>query len=171
MPPFRKIPVIVALVVLALALVLGGAFAIAPRTLLVARSGAPPWAHPTTLLRFSADAASVQRLEEAIQSLPPAPSGVVNCPADNGTLYRLTIFHHGAVSLRATVSATGCRTLRIVGEREWRASDDAFWRVFAQTLGVSPTDLIARPSAPSALHHASVHVDLSRTRRLFARSS
>jgi hypothetical protein len=104
-------------------------------------------------MRLAGDAVAVQHLEKYIRSLPPAPPGLVACPADDGTVYRLTFFHHGTVALRAAVDDTGCRWLRL-GVGDVRRTDDAFWALFARTLGVVSAELSVHRGLPFSVRQA-----------------
>jgi hypothetical protein len=79
------------------------------------------------------DAASVQRLYSALVSLPFATDRW--CPYSVGTRYQLTFSDTSRSILVANVESDGCREAIIPGSGR-RATNDSFWAVFADTLGL-----------------------------------
>src|SRR3990170_2142728 len=79
------------------------------------------------------DAARVERMYNALVSLPFARHRW--CPYSVGTRYQLTFSDSGRSILVANVQSDGCREATIPGSRR-RATNDSFWALFAETLGL-----------------------------------
>jgi hypothetical protein len=83
--------------------------------------------------RSVGDAASVQWLYNALVSLPFARHRW--CPYGVGTRYQLTFSDTGRSILVANVESDGCREASVPGYGR-RATNDSFWAIFAETLGL-----------------------------------
>src|SRR6266568_2950597 len=119
--------------------------------------GDQPVSHLLTVTRTSAlsanrfppfakaidDSASATKLYNAIKALPPF-QGVYSCPADDGLQYQLTFALKGATVQKIIASASGCRSVTL-NQSDIRMTNEAFWSLFAQTLGVSEAELFPRP--------------------------
>lgn len=60
----------------------------------VLRTSAFPANHIPPLDQTVTDARQAQQLYDALYTLPPFPSGAMNCPADFGVAYQLTFYRH-----------------------------------------------------------------------------
>jgi hypothetical protein len=90
--------------------------------------------YPVTAFdRSVTDAAAAQRLYDAVVSLPHAQ--LRWCAMGYGIGYRLTFSDTSRPTLAAVVESDGCREAVLPGD-DRRATDDAFWAVFADTLGL-----------------------------------
>ena len=89
------------------------------------------------------DSASVTRLYNAIQALP-LMSGIDNCPADDGLQYQLTFSLSSSFRQQMTLHATGCQQISI-NQSTGRLTNEAFWSLFAHTLGVPKLELFPLP--------------------------
>jgi hypothetical protein len=119
----------------------------------VLRTSAFPGNHLPPLDQTVADAARAQRLYDAIQALPPFPTGEFFCPADFGEAYSVMFFRKGVEVSWAIVKPDGCRGVSLpTGGPRWSATRDQFWQVFADALTVPESALfpIPRPDGPSA---------------------
>ncbi|HLJ80553.1 MAG TPA: hypothetical protein VKT52_03630, partial [Ktedonobacterales bacterium] len=115
-----------------------------PTTLTVTRTG-NPYDHISPLAGGSTDAAAVQRLYHAIYALPHVPNGISSCPADFGIVYTLTFMNGGTVILKASANATSCEFLTL-SSNDSRMTNDAFWTLLAQTIGISPASVHGVPA-------------------------
>lgn len=79
------------------------------------------------------DAASAQRLHDALISLPVAQPRW--CAIGYGIGYRLTFSDMSRTILAASVESDGCREA-ILPRNDRRATNDAFWETFAEVLGL-----------------------------------
>ena len=84
------------------------------------------------------DPATARRVYDAVRALPPAPNRW--CPFGAGLHYRLTFNEAARVVLSVVVEGDGCAEV-IFSEADRRATDDAFWDLLADTLGVKKTDI------------------------------
>ena len=102
--------------------------------------------HPVTPFdRSINDAAAAQRLHDALVSLPAAQ--LRWCPVSFGIGYRLTFSDTGRPTLVAVVESDGCRDAVLPGD-DRRATSDAFWELFANTVGLdarNTDELFPRP--------------------------
>jgi hypothetical protein len=117
----------------------------------VLRTSAFPGNHLPPLDQTVADAARAQRLYDAIQALPPFPTGEFFCPADFGEAYSVMFFRKGVEVSWAVVKPDGCRGVSLpTGGPRWSATRDQFWQVFADALTVPESALfpIPRPDGP-----------------------
>jgi hypothetical protein len=80
-------------------------------------------------------------------ALPDQPSGVYNCPADFGIVYKLSFFAGTATAASATLEPDGCRQVRFSGSNEIRrVLDETYWASLAQQLGIAESTIY--PYAP-----------------------
>jgi hypothetical protein len=79
------------------------------------------------------DAGAAQRLHDALVSLPVAQ--LRWCPIGYGIGYRLTFSDTSRTILVAMVESDACREAILPGN-DRRATNDAFWALFAETLGL-----------------------------------
>jgi hypothetical protein len=112
---------------------------------LIAAACSVPSTAPLRVVRFSgiqpvsafarsvADGAAAQRLYDAVVSLPPAQNRW--CAYGTGAGYRLTFTDTIRRTLDVTVEIAGCYEAVLHGI-DRRSTSDAFWRVFANTLGL-----------------------------------
>lgn len=90
------------------------------------------------------DPQRIQTLYTAIFRLQRITHYSVSCQRDSGYRYRLT-FSQGNTTLPGMVVApTGCRLI-VVAKGERYLPDEAFWSLFASTLGVSTEDVMTPP--------------------------
>ena len=105
----------------------------------IIRFSAMPENHYGTFDRSIADAAVARRVYDAVNALPPAPKGRF-CPADSGLRYRLSFNEAARVSLSVVVEGDGCAEV-VFTQSDRRATDDAFWDLLADALGVKKADI------------------------------
>ncbi|MEP6694619.1 MAG: hypothetical protein ABJB39_08245 [Chloroflexota bacterium] len=105
----------------------------------ITRSSAVQENHYPAFDRSIDDAAAVRRVSDAVRALPPAPQGR-SCPASLGLRYRLSFNEAARVVLSVVVEGDGCAQV-IFTEADRRATDDAFWGLLAESLGVKPADI------------------------------
>ena len=86
--------------------------------------------------RSVADGAAAQRLHDQPVSLPVAQNRW--CAYGTGAGYEIVFSDTVRRTLVATVEIGGCFEAILHGTDRRRATDDAFWTVFAQTLGLEP---------------------------------
>lgn len=130
---------------------------------LISASCSAPTTAPLRVVRFSGthtvaafersvtDAVAAQRLYDALSSMPPAQSRW--CAYGTGAGYRLTFTDTIRRTLVATVEIAGCYDA-VMNGRDRRSTNDAFWKVFANTLGLDAWDssqLFPPPLSVSAL--------------------
>jgi hypothetical protein len=98
------------------------------------------------------DSASVTRLYNAIQALP-LMSGIYNCPADDGLQYQLAFSFSSSSKQQMILDAAGCQQISI-NQSTARLTNEAFWSLFAQTLGVPKSALFPPPYSTKAFLNA-----------------
>ena len=81
------------------------------------------------------DPAAARGVAEAVCGLPPAPHGVMSCPADLGVTYRLSFAAGRKAFPVVTVSAGGCGGVTGAGPAR-RATSATFWIDLARAMGV-----------------------------------
>jgi len=106
----------------------------------VVRTSGIPRQNWPPLDRTISVAAQAQRLYDATLALPMFPSGVMNCAADFGVGYTLTFTRNDKSHLTVTSDPGGCWQVTIEGQKQRRATD-AWWNLFAQTLGLTRAQL------------------------------
>ena len=103
------------------------------------RFSSVPENHYGAFDRSITDTVVARRVSDAVNALPPAPKGRF-CPADSGLRYRLSFNEAARVSLSVVVEGNGCAEV-VVTQSDRRATDDAFWDLLADALGVKKTDI------------------------------
>lgn len=131
-----------ALLALAAVLVLACAPPSVP-ALRVTRFSAMPEYHYPAFDRSVSDAAAARRVSDALPALPPAPQDRL-CPAGFGLRYRLTFNEAGRVTLLVVVEGDACREV-IFSDSDHRATDDPFWDLLADTLGLKKAEFFTLP--------------------------
>ena len=120
-----------------------------PTALHVVRAPGIPQDHIPPFARSVTTVTSVQRLYQAMYALPRIPKllpgEAIACPADYGLEYYLTFLAGSKVIERADMYASGCVGIA-VSATDVRRPNDAFWALFAQTLGITQDELFPRPS-------------------------
>lgn len=94
--------------------------------------------HYPALDRSVDDLVAARRVYDTVRALPPAPKRF--CPAGFGLSYRLTFNEAARVVLSVVVEGDACAEV-IFSETDRRATDDAFWDLLADTLGVKKEDI------------------------------
>ena len=91
------------------------------------------------------DTTKAQRLYDAVRALPPPiGDGIISCPIDFGISYQLTFRSDSGVQLTAIFQGGGCRALYIGGNHGY-TTDATFWRLLADTFGISEEQLFPAP--------------------------
>ena len=85
------------------------------------------------------DPAAARRVYDAVRVLPPAPRDRF-CPFGAGLRYRLTFNEAARVVLSVVVEGDGCAEV-IFSDADRRATDDVFWDLLADTLGVKKSEI------------------------------
>ena len=85
------------------------------------------------------DPAAARRVYDAVRALPPAPKDRF-CPFGAGLRYRLTFNEAARVVLSVVIEGDGCAEA-IFSETDRRATDDVFWDLLADTLGVKKSEI------------------------------
>ena len=85
------------------------------------------------------DAAAARRVYDVVRALPPAPKDRF-CPFGAGLHYRLTFNEAARVVLSVVIEGDGCAEA-IFSETDRRATDDVFWDLLADTLGVKKSEI------------------------------
>ncbi len=111
--------------------------------LIVTRTTAVSHNHFPSFNKQIDDLASVTHLYNVIQSLPPMHKGYA-CPADNGLQYQLAFSLPSVSEQQWTLAGSGCRQIRLNQSHSFLTTDE-FWSLFAQTLGISESDLFPPP--------------------------
>jgi len=105
----------------------------------VTRYSELPENHYPAFDRSVSDAAAARRVADALRALPPAPKDRF-CPAGFGLRYRLTFNEAGRVTLLVVLEGDACAEA-IFSDGDRRATDDAFWDLLADALGVKKSDI------------------------------
>lgn len=126
-----------------------------PTTVQVHRINLIPQNHyPAFSPRTISDQQAVQRLYNAIQVLPHwNTTAPVFCPMDAGLKYQLDFSQGHTAIQEAFFDPEGCPTVRI-GKNDVRVPDNAFTQLFAQTLGISETELTPQPLFSCTPHNS-----------------
>ena len=77
----------------------------------------------------------------ATLALPDFPSGVYNCPADLGYTHTIVFTREPHAAITATLNTGGCRDATISGAPPVRQTNDPYWSLLAQNLGVDVATL------------------------------
>jgi hypothetical protein len=88
------------------------------------------------------DAVAAHRVYDALRALPPATDRF--CAANFGLRYRLTVNEAARVILSVVAEGDGCRQV-IVSDSDRRDTDDAFWDLLSDTLGVKRAEFFLLP--------------------------
>jgi hypothetical protein len=74
--------------------------------------------------------------------------GRINCPIDLGYLHTIIFMNGQSVAVTATLNPGGCREVTISGSPpvRWTATDDAYWTLLAQNLGIEESTLFTSAS-------------------------
>lgn len=83
------------------------------------------------------DAASVQKVASALCALPRMPKRVFHCPADFGIVYQLSFSTKRQSFPPISIEATGCQTVKGLGEVRWVAQTAEFWKVLGEAMRLS----------------------------------
>jgi len=105
----------------------------------ITRFSAMPDNHYPAFDRSIADATAARRVFDAVNALPPAPRGR-SCPAAFGLSYRLSFNEAARVSLSVVIEGDGCAEV-VFTQTDRRATDDVFWTLLADAVGVNKTDV------------------------------
>jgi hypothetical protein len=103
---------------------------------------------PTGVEVRLSDSTRVRAILEATLTLPDFPPGIDNCPVDLGVTDTMTFSGGGAVLLTAKLSPGGCREATILGAPPARETNDAYWKLLAENLGVAESSLLPCCGAP-----------------------
>ena len=87
--------------------------------------------------RFSNSALRIHEVARALCSLPNIPTGGLHCPADYGIFYQLTFATKTTTSPTVTLDATGCETVRGLGDSRWIANSPNLWIELGQALNIT----------------------------------
>ena|SRR5579862_5525735 len=104
---------------------------------------------PTNVDVTLTDPLRSRAIYDATLALPDFPPGRFNCPNDPGYRHTITFTNGKSVVATATLNPGGCRDVTISGAPpvRWTATDDAYWALLAQNLGIDESTLFsaARP--------------------------
>jgi hypothetical protein len=93
--------------------------------------------------------ATVARLLDDINTLPPFPAGTFSCPIDFGTSYTLTFRSAASPKLTAVISAQGCRGIRLSDRRSlWAGNSPSLFADLGAALHLTQAALIPYPCPP-----------------------
>jgi hypothetical protein len=91
-------------------------------------------------------AQSVQVLYNAALALPePLTTGARSCSGGYGLTYHLHFSQNGMSAQQMDLKPSGCGDVLIIGKNDTRAVSKAFITSFAQTMGVSLSQIIVNP--------------------------
>jgi hypothetical protein len=76
----------------------------------------------------------------------PYFQGHVSCPIDLGYSHTISFLSGQIVADSATLNPGGCREATIAGAPPERQTDDAYWALLAQSLGVEKSALFSLAS-------------------------
>jgi hypothetical protein len=135
-----------------------------PTTLQVVRSSTLPGNNFPPLSRITTNANAVQKLYDAAFALPKASTtGTRNCPAADGLIYHLRFLQNRTYVQQMDMGPTGCPWIT-VNKDDMRVPDQMFFLLFAQTVGISPSQVIPAPIGESGIAPSdkrSLHSDTS----------
>ncbi|MDP9252903.1 MAG: hypothetical protein M3O80_07840 [Chloroflexota bacterium] len=95
--------------------------------------------HYSAFDRSIDDTAAARRVYDAVRALLPAPKDRF-CPAGFGRRYRLSFNELARVNLSVVIEGDACAEV-IFTDVDRRATDDAFWDLLADTLGVKKAEI------------------------------
>jgi hypothetical protein len=81
--------------------------------------------------------ARARAVAEAVCGLPPMPRGPMNCPADWGLSYRLSLAAGTRSFPVVTAAGGGCGTVTGAGPTRWTVRSPGFWTALAHAMGIS----------------------------------
>src|SRR6266571_3129634 len=117
-----------------------------PTTLQVVRASTLPDNHFPSLSRTITNANAVQKLYDAALALPQtSTTGTRSCPAAIGLIYHLRFLQNGSSVQQMDMGPTGCPWIT-VNKGDMRIPTQTFFSLFAQTLGISPSQVIPAPT-------------------------
>ena len=128
-------PVLVALV----ALVLASCASASVPAMRFTRFSTLAESHYPAFDRSVDDAVAARRVYDAVRALPPAPKDRF-CPAGFGLRYRLSFNELARVNLSVVIEGDQCAEV-VFTDFDRRATDDAFWDLLADTLGVKKAEI------------------------------
>jgi hypothetical protein len=106
----------------------------------ITRFSTSPAHHYPAFDRSVVDPVVTRRVYDAVRALPPAPS-VCFPETGYGLSYRLSFNDASRVILSVVVEGDGCVQVTF-SDADRRATDDAFWDLLADTLGVKKTEIL-----------------------------
>jgi hypothetical protein len=80
---------------------------------------------------------------EATLALPDFPPGVFNCPIDLGYRHTIAFMSGQQMVMIASLNIGGCRDATIAGVPPERQTNEAYWALLAQNLGVDESALLS----------------------------
>jgi hypothetical protein len=101
---------------------------------------------PTNVDVTLSDPAPSRAIYEATLALPDFPPGTYNCPADFGYSHTMVFVDGQAAVVTATLNIGGCREATISGAPPVRQTDDSYWALLAENLGVDEAALLSTPT-------------------------
>lgn len=109
----------------------------------------PPNHYAPFSQRSITDTQSVQRLYNAVQTLPRftphSPPIPMSCPNDLGLEYVVDFFQDSHLIQEITIDSGGCEFVKIGSKDIRRYSDTQFWQILAQALNLSEKELAPMP--------------------------
>lgn len=116
-----------------------------PTTLQVVRSSTLPGNSFPPLSRTITNSNAVQKLYDAALALPNvSTTGTRSCPGADGLIYHLRFLQNKTHVQQMDIGPTGCPWI-IVNKDDMRVPDQTFFSLFAQTLGIPPSQVIPAP--------------------------
>ena len=116
-----------------------------PTTLQVVRSSTLPGNSFPPLSRTITNANAVQKLYDAALALPNVSStGTRSCPGADGLIYHLRFLQNRTDVQQMDMGPTGCPWIT-VNKDDMRVPDQTFFSLFAQTVGISPSQVVPAP--------------------------
>ena len=91
------------------------------------------------------DATPAREIYRATLALPAFPPGTYNCPAGFGYSHTISFIQGQTVAVTATLDTAGCGIATISGAPPDRRTNDAYWALLAQDLGVDVATLCPVP--------------------------
>src|SRR5260221_378591 len=116
-----------------------------PTTLQVVRSSSLPGNRFPPLSRIITNANAVEKLYTAALALPQvSTTGTRSCLADIGLIYHLRFLQSRTSIQQMDMGPTGCPWIT-VNKDDMRVPDQTFFFLFAQTLGIAPSQVVPAP--------------------------
>jgi hypothetical protein len=109
----------------------------------ITRSSAVPNNHYPGFTTTISDPAKASQLYDAILQLPTQKATF--CPLDNGLQYNLVFTRPAMPQTHILLSASGCRSA-VLATNDRRATNDDFWSLVAQTVGITKDALFIKPA-------------------------